>query len=133
MRFQQYLENMANDSDEAIREINKTINKTIDNTKRHNGCGINDLKLDIINEEKAEEGTQINFEVKGSANARDKTHIISMLKKLMGDMREPLWKDKIFLEIMYHKIDLDEKHKYQPHDPGDLLNFSTIGAAIMFS
>ena len=136
MKFQQYLENIGNvssESKDAIREITRITNTTIDNTRRNNGYGINHLNFEVINEERAKEGIQINFEVTGSANARDKLHVVSLLKRLMSDMRETLWREKIFLEIMYHKIDLDYKHQYQPHRNGDELKFTTIAAAIVFS
>lgn len=139
MEFQQYIEtriveNESPEGREAMREIQIVINQSLSQTPRINGFGINDLKFDLINQERASQGLQLNLEAKGSAVAKNKEHINGMLQKLMNTAREPLWQKKIFLEIMYHNIDVQENMHENDTAVGlkGTLYFNTIAAAIVF-
>lgn len=139
MNFQQYIENrltenISPEGKEAMREIQIVINQSLSQIPKINGFGINDLKFDLINEERATQGLQMNLEAKGSAVAKNKEHINGMLQKLMATAREPLWQKKIFLEIMYHNIDVQENMHENNTAIGlkGTLYFNTIAAAIIF-
>jgi hypothetical protein len=139
MDFQQYIENrlvenISPEGKEAMREIQIVINQSLSQIPKINGFGINDLKFDLITEERATQGLQMNLEAKGSAVAKNKEHINGMLQKLMATAREPLWQKKIFLEIMYHNIDVQENMHENNTAIGlkGTLYFNTIAAAIIF-
>lgn len=140
MSFQQYIENrnlvenISPDGKEAMREIQIIVNQSLSQTPKVNGFGINEVKFELINEERATQGLQLNLEVKGSAVAKNKDHINGMLQRLMSAAREPLWQKKIFLEIMYHNIDVQD-NMHENNTPIGLkgtLYFNTIAAAIVF-
>jgi hypothetical protein len=124
---------------EALREIQIVMNKAIGQTPKVNGFGIDDIEFHVINQEEAESGTQINMEAKGSGVAKNEKHISRMLQKLVQATREDLWKKKIFLEMMYHKIDVSET-KLESDDDDDpniglkrTLYFTVICAACVFN
>ncbi len=145
--FKNYIENkdcgteqeLAPKAKEAIREIQVVINKTIDSSKRVNGFGIDDMKFKIISQECAKTGIQINMEAQGSAVAKNEKHISRMLQNLMGDSREDLWKKNIFLEVMYHQIEVSETKLDEAEDDDSniglkrTLYFTVICAAIAFN
>jgi len=144
MDFQHYVdkrneiltEGISPDGREAMREIQIVINETLSQTPRVNGFGINEIKFELINEEKATQGTQLNLEAKGSAIAKNKDHINGMLQKLVQWTREPLWKKKIFLEIMYHEIDVRETANENEDIAMGLkhpLYFNVVSAALVFA
>lgn len=141
--FKNYIENKDCDADpkakEALREIQVVINKTLDSSKRVNGYGINEIKFDVINQETAEGGIQLNLEANGSATAKNEKHISRMLQKLISDSREDLWKKNIFIEAMYHQIETSESPLNEAEDDdSDMglkrkLYFMVICAAIVFN
>jgi len=124
---------------EALREIQIVMNAGIGKTTKVNGFGINSIEFHVINQEAAESGTQVNLEAKGEAIAKNEKHISRMLQKLVTSTREDLWKKKIFLEMMYHKIDVSET-KLESEDDDDpniglkrTLYFTVICAACVFN
>lgn len=145
--FKNYIENkdcgteqeLAPKAKEALREIQVVVNKTLDNSKKVNGFGINEMKFEIINQECAEAGIQINMEAKGSATAKNEKHISRMLQHMVSDSREDLWKKDIFLEIMYHQIETSESKLDEAEDDDSniglkrTLYFTVICAAIVFN
>jgi hypothetical protein len=136
MNFQHYVDNkceVSPESRETLREIQIVVNEALNNTTKINGFGIDDIKFELINEESAETGLQLNLEAKGSAVAKNKEHINGMLQRLMKKTKEPLRKKKIFLEIMYHEIDVHE-NMYEDNTAIGLkrtLYFNVIAAAIV--
>lgn len=144
MDFQNYIEKRSEilaegispDGREAMREIQIVINETLSQMPRINGFGINEIKFELINEEKSTQGTQLNLEAKGSAVAKSKDHINGMLQKLITWTREPLWKKKIFLEVMYHEIDVRETTNENEDIAIGLKNtlyFNVVSAALVFA
>jgi len=137
MDFQHYVDNrceVSPEGRETLREIQVVVNKALDDTKKVNGFGIDDIKFELINEERAETGLQLNLEAKGSAVAKNKEHINGMLQRLIKKTREPLMKKKIFLEMMYHEINAHE-NMYENNTAMGLkrtLYFNVIAAAIVF-
>jgi len=124
---------------EALREIQIVMNEAVGQTQKVNGFGINDIKFNVLNEEEGEAGVQINLEASGSAVAKNEKHISRMLQKLVESTREQLWKKRIFLEMMYHKIDVSET-KIDEADDGETnvglkrtLYFTVICAAAVFN
>src|SRR5580658_4346643 len=119
INFNYYIENreeiqgISPDGKEAMREIQVIVDK----------------EFELIGEEKAKEGIQLNMEAKGTATAPNKNYIIKKLHNLMSRAREPLWKKKIFLEIHYHQVDVQE-NAYE--SVRDKLHFTAICAAIIF-
>ena len=144
MDFQHYFEKRSEilaeavspDGREALREIQIVINETLSQMPRINGFGINEIKFELINEEKSTQGTQLNLEAKGSAIAKNKDHINGMLQKLVNQARESLWKKKIFLEFMYHEIDVRETTNENEDVAIGLkhnLYFNVVSAALVFA
>lgn len=143
--FNQYIEDRetggtkSSQATEAMREIQIVMNKALGQTQKVNGFGIDDIKFDVINEEESETGIQINLEAHGSAVAKNEKHISRMLQKLVQMTREDLWKKKIFLEMMYHKIDVSEtKNESEDDDDPNIglkrtLYFTVICAAAVFN
>lgn len=135
INFNYYIENreevhgISPEGKEAMREIQVIVDKALDGTIKHNGNGIDDIKFELIGEEKAKEGIQLNMEAKGTATAPDKKYIVKKLHNLMSKAREPLWKKKIFLEVHYHQVDVQE-NAYE--SVRDKLHFTAICAAIIF-
>lgn len=143
--FKQYIEdkesmnNVPSESKEALREIQIVMNDAIGKTQKVNGFGIDNIEFHVINQEKSESGIQVNMEAKGAAVAKNEKHISRMLQKLVESTREDLWKKKIFLEMMYHKIDVSET-KLESEDDDDpniglkrTLYFTVICAACIFN
>jgi hypothetical protein len=128
-------------SKEALREIQIVMNETIGQTQRVNGFGIDSIKFQVLNQEETESGIQVNLEASGSAIAKNEKHISRMLQKLVEATREQLWKKKIFLEMMYHKIDVSETKIDESNDDDDnpnvdlkrTLYFTVICAACAFN
>ena len=124
---------------EAMREIQIIANKAIGQMPKTNGFGINNIEFHVINQEKAESGVQMNLEAMGSAVAKNEKHISRMLQKLVANTREDLWKKNIFLEMMYHKIDVSEtKLESEDDDNPNIglkktLYFNIICAACVFN
>ena len=124
---------------EAIREIQVVINKTIDSSKKVNGFGIDEMKFKIINQECAKTGIQINIEAQGSAVAKNEKHISRMIQNIISNSREDLWKKDIFLEAMYHQIEVSETKLDEAEDDNSniglkrTLYFTVICAAIAFN
>lgn len=145
--FKNYIENKNCEDEkdlepkakEAIREIQVVVNKTLDNSKKVNGFGINEMKFEIISQECAEAGIQINMEAKGSAIAKNEKHISRMLQHMVSESREDLWKKDIFLEVMYHQIETSESKLDEAEDDDSnvglkrTLYFTVICAAIVFN
>lgn len=143
--FKNYIEDRdkgteaSSSAKEALREIQIVMNEAIGKTVKVNSFGIDDIKFNVINQEEAESGIQINLEATGSAIAKNEKHISRMLQKLVSMTREDLWKKKIFLEMMYHKIDVSET-KLESEDDDDpnvglkrTLYFTIICAACVFN
>jgi hypothetical protein len=143
--FENYIKDKESDVEppseakEAMREIQIITNKEIGQTPKVNGFGINDIEFHVINQEESESGIQINLEATGSAVAKNEKHISRMLQKLVANTREDLWKKKIFLEMMYHKIDVSETKLESSDDDNPniglkkTLYFSIICAACVFN
>lgn len=138
--FKDYIENRespdsSSEAKEALREIQIVMNEAIGRTQRINGFGLNDIKFLVINQEQAEGGMQINLEAKGSAIAKNKEHVSHMLQKLLTDTREELWKKRIYMEMMYHKLEASEVATEADETPIGLkktLYYTVICAAIIF-
>lgn len=144
--FRHYIEDRENgksgassEATEALREIQIVMNTAIGQTQKVNGFGINDIKFNVINQEESESGVQVNLEASGSAVAKNDKHISRMLQKLVNSTREDLWKKKIFLEMMYHKIDVGET-QIESEDDDDpniglkrTLYYTVICAACVFN
>jgi len=145
--FKNYIENqdcgteqeLEPKAKEAIREIQVVINKTIDSSKKVNGFGIDEMKFKIINQECAKTGIQINIEAQGSAVAKNEKHISRMIQNIISNSREDLWKKDIFLEAMYHQIEVSETKLDEAEDDNSniglkrTLYFTVICAAIAFN
>lgn len=143
--FRHYIEDRekgnstSSEAKEALREIQIVMNSAIGQTQKVNGFGIDDIKFNVINQEASESGIQINLEASGSAVAKNEKHISRMLQKLVSSTREDLWKKKIFLEMMYHKIDVSET-QIESEDDDDpniglkrTLYYTVICAACVFN
>lgn len=143
--FKHYIEDKekgtesSSSAKEALREIQIVMNEAIGKSVKVNGFGIEDIKFSVINQEESESGIQINLEATGSAIAKNEKHISRMLQKLVSMTRENLWKKKIFLEMMYHKIDVSET-QLESEDDDDpnvglkrTLYFTVICAACVFN
>jgi hypothetical protein len=134
-RFQEYFEEKQGEATEALRDIRIVFNKTLQQTQRVNGYGIDEINFDVINEEKAEGGIQLNLEITGTANAKSKEHVGMLLEKLMLATRQALWQKKIFLQILGHRLNVSET-QLENETPMGLrrkLHFEVIGAAIFFT
>ena len=137
INFKYYIENREEihgtspEGREAMREIQITVDKALDNTIKTRGNGIDSIKFELISEERAKEGIQLNMEAKGTATAPNKQYIIKKLQNLMAKAREPLWQKKIFLEVHYHQVDVQE-NTYEVTDVTHKLYFTAICAAIIF-
>jgi hypothetical protein len=123
---------------EALREIQIIMNESLGQSQKVNGFGINDIKFQVLNEEEGEAGIQINMEASGSAVAKNEKHISRMLQKLVEATREHLWKKNIFLEMMYHKIDVSETKLEAEEEDINVglkrtLYFTVICAACVFN
>jgi hypothetical protein len=118
-------ENMPSEAKEAMREIQIVMNETLGHTRKPHKFGIDDIKFDLINYEQTSRGIQVNLEAHGSAYVRDKDHLSSLLQRLVQDSRKDLQKKDIFLEMMYHKIDMSAESQQ--------VDFNVICAAIIFT
>jgi len=138
--FQKFIESREDDANipanakEAKREIQIVANDSLGT--KINGFGIEEINFELIDFEEAKQGIQLNMEAKGPAIAKSKQHISSMLQKLSRRCREPLWKKKIFLDFMYHQIDVTENvvenDDNTPIGLKKTLYFTVICAAIVF-
>ena len=117
------------DAKEAMREIQIVINQTLDSIPFVNGYGIKEIKFDFLSEEAAEKGMQLNLEAKGVAEAKNKEHVNALLQKVVYYSRQPLWNKKIFLEFLYHELNVSET---MHEDLNRTLYFNVICAAIIF-
>ena len=130
-KFEQFVEdqenqeNLPSEAKEAMREIQIVMNETLGHTLKPHRYGINDIKFDLINYEQTNRGVQVNLEAHGSAYVRDKDHLSSLLQRLVQDSRRDLAKKNIFLEMMYHQIDMSGDSQET--------EFKVICAAILFT
>jgi hypothetical protein len=138
-KFETFLENkeeMPSDAKEGMRELQLVINNTLWRTKKINGFGIDDIKFEIINQERANAGLQINLEGKGSAVVKNKDHLSRLLQRLVMDSRQELQSKNIFLEMMYHQIDLSDNVNENYNTPLGLKSkkyFSVVCAMLIFT
>jgi hypothetical protein len=133
LKFCNFIENKLTppqepEAREAMRDIQIVFNTALGETLKTNGYGIDKLEFELINQEKAQHGIQLNLEAKGTANAKNKEHLSRMLQKLVEQTREPLWQKKVFLEMMYHEI-----HMNEVNDLHAAVDFNVICAAIIFN
>ncbi len=129
-------EDLPSEAKEAMREIQIVMTETLGCTKKTNGFGINDIKFELINQQKSSKGLQLNLEARGSAIVKGKEHLSRLLQRLVSDSREDLWKKNIFFEMMYHKVDMSENKLEMDETPLGLKNtvhFSVICAALIFT
>lgn len=120
-------------NDEIMRDINTVFRNTINSSVKENRFGIDEIKFEIINNEKVSTGVQLNLEAEGIAFARNPDHIKRLLAQLNEASKKSLWQYGIKMEFLYNRLDVSEAQEEGDVGPVGLVrkySFRVICSAV---
>jgi hypothetical protein len=120
-------------NNEIMRDINAVFRSVINSSVKENRFGVEEIKFEIINDEKVSTGVQLNLEAEGVAFARNPDHIKRLLAQLNESAKKALWQHGIKMEFLYNRLDVSEAQEEGDVGPVGLVrkySFRVICSAV---